>query len=371
MLGIGATGRQVDVIIGAAGLARVDAAGRVVGRWPPRCRLAGARLRDEPAAAVMHNRILHRHLQPAPLAAAGAVEQGADDAEGHQHAGAGVADRRARLDRAAVLFAGNAHRAAGGLRDRVERQPLLERAAVAKAFNLSIDDRRIDAADDIVAEPQTLNRSGREVLGEDVRLLDHLLDQCQAALVFEVDGQRALVGVVHHEIVGVAEAGAAGLAARRLHLSDVGTHPGERLSAGRAGLELCQVEDADALEQARRYGGYGHCRTPSSLARVGRFGFGPDPTIVDHLCRIAIKKSPLTDQNDTCVRGLRALYLTSAYARRDRGQTLDGAAHTDSGRRSPRRDLLGGDRIPKPALRCARTRGIFTRACRAAVNPIG
>src|SRR5262249_11361025 len=135
------------------------------------------------------DRILHRYLQPAPFAAAGAVEQGADDAEGHQHAGAGVADRRARLDRAAVPFAGNAHRAASGLRDRVERQPFLERAAVAKALDLGIDDRRIDAADDIIAEPQTLNRAGREVLGEDIRFLHHLLDQCQTALVFEVNGE--------------------------------------------------------------------------------------------------------------------------------------------------------------------------------------
>src|SRR5271166_5846520 len=259
MLGIGATGRQVDVIIGAAGLARVDAAGRVVGRRAARGRLAGARLSDEPAAAVMHDRILHRYLEPTPLAAAGAVEQGADDAESHQHAGAGVADRRTRLDRAAVLFAGYAHRTPRGLRDRVERQPPLVRAAVAKAFDLGIDDRRIDAADDIIAEAQTLNRAGREVLGEDVRLLHHLLDQCQTALIFEVDGQRALVGVVHHEIVGVAKAGAAGFAARRLHLGDVGAHPGERLGAGRAGLELRQVEDADALEEAGGYGGYGHC----------------------------------------------------------------------------------------------------------------
>ena len=150
--------------------------GGLLAGGPARCRLAGARLRDEPATAVVHDQILHRHLQPATLAAAGAVEQGADDAKGQQHAGAGVADRRARLDRRAVPFAGNAHRAAGGLRDRVERQPLLERAAIAKALDLGIDDRRIDAADDIITEPQALNRAGRKVLGGFVGLLHHLLD---------------------------------------------------------------------------------------------------------------------------------------------------------------------------------------------------
>ena len=194
----------------------------------------------------MHDRILHRHLQLLALAGARAVEQRADDAERHQHAGAGVADRRAGLDRPPARLAGDAHRAARGLRDRVEREPLLVRAAGAEALDLGVDDAGIDRADDIVAEPQPLDRAGREILGEDIGLLHHLLDQRQPALGFQVDGERALVGVVHHEIVGVAEAGAAGLAARRLDLGDVGAHPGERLGAGRAGLELRQVEDANA-----------------------------------------------------------------------------------------------------------------------------
>ena len=140
MLGIGAAGQQVDVIVGAAGLARKDAAGRVIGGRPPRRRSTSARLGDEHAAAVVHHGILHRHLQPATLAGARAVEQRADDAERQQHASAGVADRRAGLDRPAVALAGDAHRTARGLRDRVERQALLIRAAVTEPFDLGIDD---------------------------------------------------------------------------------------------------------------------------------------------------------------------------------------------------------------------------------------
>ena len=34
------------------------------------------------------------------------------------------------------------------------------------------------------------------------------------------------------------------------------------------GADIAKVENADALEEARRYGGYTHCRTPSSLARI-------------------------------------------------------------------------------------------------------
>ncbi len=206
----------------------------------------------------MHDRILHRHLQPLALAGAGAVEQRADDAERHQHAGSGVADRRAGLDRSPARLAGDAHRAAGGLGDRVERKTALIGTAGAEALYLGIDDAGVDRADDVVAEPQPLDRAGREVLGEDVGLLHHLLDQSQAALGLQVDGERPLVGIVHHEVVGIAEAGAAGLAARRLDLGDVGAHPGERFGAGRARLELRQIKHADPGKAAGRCGRYGH-----------------------------------------------------------------------------------------------------------------
>src|SRR6266403_4672166 len=140
MLRVGAARHQEEVIVGAARLARIGPAWRVVARWPPRRRLAGPRMRDEHPAAVMHDRILHRHLQPPALAGARAVEKGADDAERHQHAGAGVADRRAGLDRLAVTLAGDAHRPARGLGDRVEREAVLVWAAGAEALDLGIDD---------------------------------------------------------------------------------------------------------------------------------------------------------------------------------------------------------------------------------------
>jgi hypothetical protein len=83
--------------------------------------------------------------------------QRADDAERH----AGVADRRAGLDRPAVALTGDAHRPANGLCDRVERQALLVRATIAEALDLGIDDARIDRDDDVVAESEGWGRSGR------------------------------------------------------------------------------------------------------------------------------------------------------------------------------------------------------------------
>ena len=98
------------------------------------------------------------------------------------------------------------------------------------------------------AEPEPLDRAGSEVLDEYVGLLRHLLDEGKAALGFEVDGDRFLVGVVDHEVIGVCiglGAGAedpAGLAALGIfHLDNLGAEPGERFGAGRTGLELGQV----------------------------------------------------------------------------------------------------------------------------------
>src|SRR4051794_15010843 len=115
MLGIGPAGEKIDVIIGAARLAWIDTVrGIAAGRLPLR-RLSGLCLPDEHAAAVVHHRILHRGLQPSSFAGLHALVERADDAEREQHAGAGVADRRPRLDRLAVALAGYAHRATASL----------------------------------------------------------------------------------------------------------------------------------------------------------------------------------------------------------------------------------------------------------------
>ena len=76
------------------------------------------------------------------------------------HAGAGVAERRAGLERRPVGLAGDAHRAARSLRDHVEGEVFLVGAALAKTLDLGIDDARVDGADRLVAEPQPLDRAG-------------------------------------------------------------------------------------------------------------------------------------------------------------------------------------------------------------------
>src|SRR5690242_6624153 len=100
----------------------------------------------------MDHRVLHCDLEPLSLAGAVPLAQRGEDADRHKHAGAGVAERRARLYRRAVAVAGDAGRAAGGLRDHVEGEVFLVWAASAKAFDLAIDDPRVQLLYGVVAE---------------------------------------------------------------------------------------------------------------------------------------------------------------------------------------------------------------------------
>src|SRR5579862_6227362 len=118
VLRVGAAAEHIDVVVVAARLARVDAARRRRARGRLRAharrRLLVALLvhHRERGADVVHHRILHRQLQAAALAGLALLVERAQDADRHQHAGAGVADRAAGLDRRLAGFARHAHRAA-------------------------------------------------------------------------------------------------------------------------------------------------------------------------------------------------------------------------------------------------------------------
>ena len=145
---IGAAGIDIDVVVRAAGLAGIDAArhreagehfGAVALRPPcPELRLGGKRHAD-----VLQHRVLHGDLddaRPAPVLAA--PVECRQNADRQQHAGAGIAERRAGLERRPVALAGDAHDAAGRLRDHVEGEVVLVGSAGAKALHLRVDDAR-------------------------------------------------------------------------------------------------------------------------------------------------------------------------------------------------------------------------------------
>ena len=96
MLRIGAAGKDIDIVVRSKGLARVKGRRHQPAGLRPVAATAelglaaqlGARKRH---AHIVNHRVLHRDLKALAFAGAVAVTQGGKDADGHQHAGAGVA----------------------------------------------------------------------------------------------------------------------------------------------------------------------------------------------------------------------------------------------------------------------------------------
>src|SRR5205807_282372 len=142
---------DVAVVVRAATFAGVRLAGRVGAHdaavADARRGLVPQQLTGVGDAAEVDHGLLHGDFDA--LAAPGelALVQRGQDADRGMQAGARVADRQARLQRPPVRLAGGAHRAANRLSDHVERQELLVRTAGCEAFDLGVDDARIDPPD--------------------------------------------------------------------------------------------------------------------------------------------------------------------------------------------------------------------------------
>ena len=209
VLGIGAAGEDIDVVVRPARLARVERRGREAAGLRPAAAAAHRRLAAQLGARERHahvvdHRVLHRHLQAAALAGAGRARSSAPRMLIAISMPVPVSPkRRAGLDRRPVGLAGDADRAAGGLRDHVEGEALLVRAAGAEALDLAIDDAGVDLLDLVIAEAQPLDRAGRHVLDRDIGLLQQLLDDLEPARRLQVQRHRLLVGVELVEIPGV------------------------------------------------------------------------------------------------------------------------------------------------------------------------
>src|SRR5437763_17207464 len=95
MLRVGAVRKDIEVVVGPTGLARVQGRRHEPAGLGPVAATAqlslpaqlGARKRH---SHVMDHRILHRYLKSLSLAGAVSLMQGGKYADGHQHAGPGV-----------------------------------------------------------------------------------------------------------------------------------------------------------------------------------------------------------------------------------------------------------------------------------------
>ena len=188
------------------------------------------------------------------LAAAGRVPllQRRQDADCHVHAGAAVADRRQHEGRRVVREAGDAHRAAHRLRHRLVAFEMGVRAVAAEALDRGVDQPRVDVAQHVPAEAQPVHGARPKILQQDIGLFDDFLEQPFPLLGFQVEGQALLVGVEQEEEQAVGARlfevhGARHVAGLRLlELDHVGAEKCQHLGAGRSGLVVRHVDDADA-----------------------------------------------------------------------------------------------------------------------------
>ena len=247
---------DVAIVVGATGLAAIDPGRRRVRDLvaAPRLELT-ARVREtERDARKIHDRVLHRQLDALPLPRGLPLPQRGHHAERGVHAGAGIADRRAGLERRRAGEPCHAHRAARGLRDHVEALVAAVGPVGAEALDRAVDQARIERVERVIAEAVPLHHAGRLVLDEDVRLLHHVEEHRLALLRFQVQRDGALVGVEQQEVAAVdtgllGATVAAGIALPRLFdLDHVGAQPRQHLRARRARLELRHVQDANAIQ---------------------------------------------------------------------------------------------------------------------------
>ena len=258
---VGARGIDVAVVVRAAALARVHVHRGGEAEADP---IAGARRRGalrqhvgirDPA--VVGHRVLHRHLHPLTAPGPLALNEGAEDPDCAVKARSRVADGRPRAEGTAALLPGDGEGPAGRLADHVEAQEVRVGALGREPLHARVDDAGVEVSHPFPAKAEPLDDARPEVLDEDVRLRDEGLETRPPLLGLEIADEAPLVRVEQQEVVGI-EPGRVGrrppalvAAGRVLDLHHVRAEPGERLGAGRSGLELGEVQHTHAAQRIR------------------------------------------------------------------------------------------------------------------------
>src|SRR6185312_3896164 len=224
-------------------------------------------------AAEIEHAVLHRRQHALAATARVTLVERGDDAEREMKAGAAVADLRAGDERRAVVETGGGGSAAGALRHVLVDLAILV-GTRAEALDRRDDHARIELLNALPGKPHAIEHAGREILHQHVAMLDQRLEHLLALLVLGVEGDRALVVVQHGEIEAVGIGNVAQLAARDiadarpLHLDHVGAEPREELRAGRARLDMGEVENLYAIQCLA------HCPSPKFRRCIPEFPSG-------------------------------------------------------------------------------------------------
>ena len=197
--------------------------------------------------------IQHRQADMLARARALAAKQGGADRLRRGDRGQFVGQDGAHQPRALLVGAGlDGRQAAERLDHRIVDRLVRPRAFLAEAGDRQVDDPRIDRRDVIVADAESLDHAGAEVLHEDIGCPGDLQQQVAAAGLLEVDGNRALVAVDVEErrrqaAAPVAERAGMVAPARRLDLDHVGALVAQDRGRPRPRQHRAQVDDPNTL----------------------------------------------------------------------------------------------------------------------------
>src|SRR6202012_2258256 len=146
--------------------------------------------------------------------------------------------------------------AAGALRDVLIDLAVLVGAGT-ESLDRGHDHLRIEALDLLPGETHAVEHAGSEILHQHVAGLDQRGQDFLALRVLGVERDRALVVVEHGEIQAVHVRNVLQLAAGDIadagtfDLDHVGAEPCEQLRAGRARLDVGEIEDANTRQRLR------------------------------------------------------------------------------------------------------------------------
>src|SRR5207245_3366454 len=186
-----------DVVVGAAGMAAIRRAGYagaelVTGALAG---LSGALMIAQADADQVDHRVLHRDLDLLALTGEVPLHQRGENADHAVHAGARISYGRPHVGRRIVGKAGDAHRAAHRLRDRLVALVVGVWPVRAEALDARVDQPRVELLDRLVSEAQTLEHTWTEILEQHVTGLQEGAEHVLGARILEIQGEASLVRV--------------------------------------------------------------------------------------------------------------------------------------------------------------------------------